>query len=144
MRVVVARLAAIPLILVLVFLLVRGELLSRSPVVIAGQMAGLALIGWSRVTFRRQQFRFVPEPGSGSLVRTGPYRLIRHPIYAGALLVVWSSLLGYPSWLHVGIGLIACVPMPFRISVEEEFLQGHYPEYAEYARTTKRVIPFIY
>jgi protein-S-isoprenylcysteine O-methyltransferase len=144
MKTILARLAALPLIAVLAYLFARGELFSSSPLVITGQLGGVLLILWSRAIFRNQQFRFVPEPGSGALVRSGPYRLIRHPIYAGAMLLVWSSLFAHPSLLNVAIGLIASTLLPIRIAVEEEFLRGHYPDYAEYTRITNRLIPFIY
>jgi protein-S-isoprenylcysteine O-methyltransferase len=129
--------------LVLASLLVRGELFSRSPWVILGQVAALALMVWARTTFHAGQFRVVPAPAGGPLLTRGPYRFIRHPMYAGAMLLVWSSVLGHRSMINAGLALLATAAMLIRVADEERALRAHFPDYPEYARRTKRLIPYI-
>jgi protein-S-isoprenylcysteine O-methyltransferase Ste14 len=64
-------------------------------------------------------------------------------MYAFALLLIWSGILGHLSTVNVVIGLIVTVVASIRMVTEEQFLQERYPDYAEYARKTKRIIPFI-
>ena len=55
----------------------------------------MALLVWARVSFSQGQFRVVPAPAGGPMLIRGPYRFLRHPMYAGALLLLWSSVLGH-------------------------------------------------
>jgi protein-S-isoprenylcysteine O-methyltransferase Ste14 len=140
----ITKYAVIAIIVALLVLIFQGELLSPSPWVITGQVIGLAVVLSGRAAFRGHQFRASAEPGSGPLVRTGPYRYVRHPIYSGVLLFLWASILGHLSILNAALGLIALAVVMARVSVEERFLRSHYPEYEEYARKSKRLIPFVY
>lgn len=127
-----------------VFLLVTGNLLSASPFVIAIQVLALALGIWSRRTFQAGQFSTGAETKSGKLLRTGPYRFIRHPIYAIVLVLIWSSVLGHPSFTTVIVSVLMTIVTLIRLVSEEQFLRQRYPEYAEYARRTQRIIPFVF
>lgn len=140
----IERFAVLVVAIALLVLILEGDLLSPSPLVIAGQIAGLLLLVSSRAAFRHQQFNVAAEPGDGPLIRRGPYRVLRHPIYAGALLFLWSTILGHWSLLNASIGVIVLVVVVARIVAEESLLRERYPDYAEYARRTKRIIPFLY
>jgi protein-S-isoprenylcysteine O-methyltransferase Ste14 len=79
-----------------------------------------------------------------SLVVTGLYHKIRHPISLGNILFCISCplfLASGPSWIPALLGVFGFM---FRISVEESFLQQHMPDYAEYKARTWALIPFIY
>ena len=125
------------------FMAISGNLLSRSPFVIAGQLLAVALSFWARRSFQRGQFSIQAKPAQGPLLSSGPYRWIRHPMYASALLLFWSSILGHLSLLTAIIGLIAISIIAIRMGIEERFLRERYPDYRAYARKTKRLIPFI-
>ncbi|OIN92235.1 MAG: hypothetical protein AUJ21_06930 [Anaerolineae bacterium CG1_02_58_13] len=64
-------------------------------------------------------------------------------MYASALLLVWSGILGHWSILNAVIGLINTGAIAVRIIVEERLLQSIYPDYSEYSRKTRRIVPFI-
>src|SRR5262245_46386137 len=81
----------------IVLLLRSRALFSPSPVVIAGQLLALALMLWARISFGTRSFHLTATPTAGGLVTTGPYRFIRHPIYASIGLFTWASVLGHPS-----------------------------------------------
>lgn len=111
---------------------------------IAAQAAAIILVLSSRIAFKKQQFRLDAVPGSGPLVQRGPYRWLRHPMYASALLLVWGSILGHLSIFNAGLGLVLLLAILWRISLEEDLLRRQYPDYEEYARHSKRLIPFLY
>ena len=78
------------------------------------------------------------------VVDTGPYRLVRHPSYTGALLTLFGILLASTNWLSLACFLLAIPGMAYRISVEEKALAiGLGQPYRDYMQRTKRLIPFV-
>jgi protein-S-isoprenylcysteine O-methyltransferase Ste14 len=140
----IARLSLPMLILMILILAVAGDLFSVNPFVIAGQLAGLAVTISARISFGRQKFNLTADPANGPLLRRGPYRIIRHPMYTGALLFILSTVLGHLLPLSAVIGVLVVFLLLFRIQVEENILSAHYPDYVEYTQGTKRVIPFVF
>jgi protein-S-isoprenylcysteine O-methyltransferase Ste14 len=138
--------SAFPLLLVvaaIVALAATGNLLTWSPVVIAVQLAAVALNVWARRSFQAGTFRISAAPGGTAIIRGGPYRFIRHPMYSAALLFIWAAVLGQPSTLTLTIGVAVTVVSAARIIAEERLLREAYPDYREYARTTKALVPFL-
>ena len=85
----------------------------------------------------------LPRPGA-SLVRTGVFRLVRHPVYAAVILgfAGWAVLAG--NWLH-GLGAVAIfLFFDAKARWEEARLVEIFPEYDAYRRTTRRFFPGIY
>lgn len=144
MKKVVTEFGLFVVICALVALIVRREFFSGSATVIFGQAAAVILMLSSRAAFRNQQFRIVADPGNGPLISRGPYRFLRHPMYAGALLLLWASILGHLSAVSAAIGVAVTGFIIVRIAMEERILRIKYPEYEEYAARTKRLIPFVF
>ena len=67
-------------------LLVMRNLFSSSPLLISLQVIALLLFLWARVAFGRRSYHVVADPTDGGLMTGGPYRYIRHPIYAAMCL----------------------------------------------------------
>jgi len=139
----ISKFALLILVLGILVLLVTGNLFSPSPMVIAAQILAIALSVWARRGFQKGQFSIHADPGGGQMMSKGPYRFIRHPMYAAALLLIWSSVLGHWSMMTLVVGLVVTLFVCTRIMMEEGLLRERFPEYAEYARATKRIIPFV-
>ena len=78
------------------------------------------------------------------LVTTGIYHYIRHPIYAGVLLMLLATLLAFQSAPQLVIFLVIAITFLVRIKKEEELMTKTFPkEYPEYRKRTKALIPFI-
>ena len=125
-------------------LIYTRSLLSPSPVVIAVQLAAVALMVWARVTFGRRSFHAVASPTEGGLVTTGPYRHIRHPIYTAVCLFMVAAVAGNWSWYAAVLGGVVLAGAGVRIFCEEQLLVVRYPAYREYAAKTRRMIPFLF
>lgn len=131
-------------ILIILYLFISGNVFTSSPFVIAGQLLAVALNVWARLAFKKGQFSINAEPKEGTLLNAGPYKIIRHPMYAAALLFIWASIFGHLSIVNVIIGLAGTSVAIIRISEEEKLLKSQYPDYQQYAQKTKRIIPFIF
>ena len=128
----------------LVALLLGHQALSASPLAIALQVSAIALMLWARLAFGLRSFHATASPTAGGLVTTGPYRWIRHPIYTAICLFGWACCVGHPSWFSVEMAGLISVGGLLRMRMEESLLIVRYPEYAEYARRTSRMIPFVF
>jgi protein-S-isoprenylcysteine O-methyltransferase Ste14 len=125
-------------------LLFTHNLLSTSALVLVPQTAAVALMLWARITFGRRSFHLAANPTAGALVTTGPYRLIRHPIYAAVCLFVLPGAAAHASWAALGLGGVVVAGALIRIFSEEALLLGRYPEYRAYARRTWRLLPPVF
>ena len=79
------------------------------------------------------------------LVTTGPYRLVRHPIYLGLALLAMGEALAFRSWPALVIVLSGIVPtFAWRACAEEKLLSRTFGErFAVYQRRTKMIIPYL-
>ena len=131
------------LVLAMVGLIVRRAILATTPVTITAQVLALVLMLWARQTFGWRSFHAAANPTQGALVTRGPYRFLRHPIYAAVLLFLSAAIVSHLSLVNVLLALIAACAVAVRIVAEERLLIGRYPEYPAYAARTKRVIPYV-
>lgn len=139
----ISKLSLLFVLATILYLLLSGNLFSLSPFVIAAQLLAAALSVWARRSFHTGQFSIQAEPKEGQLLLRGPYRFIRHPMYAAALLLIWSGILGHISPINLIIGAIITGVVAVRIVVEEQHLRTCFPDYAEYSQITKRIIPLV-
>jgi protein-S-isoprenylcysteine O-methyltransferase Ste14 len=121
-----------------------GVLLTAQPIAIALQLLAVALMVSARVTFGRRSFHAAANPTAGGLVTTGPYRIIRHPIYTAACLFGWGSIVVHWSLASVALGMLLLLGALVRMICEEQMVKQKYPEYVEYAKVTRRMVPYLF
>lgn len=85
-----------------------------------------------------------PREGKHSLVTSGAYGIVRHPIYSGILTAAfgWSILWGSLPGLVLTVVLLIWLDLKSRR--EEQWLVEQYPEYTAYRARVKKLVPFIY
>ena len=115
------------------------------------RIAGAALIAAGLLVSLRAAMKLgraltpFPKPvENGRLCREGPYRWVRHPIYAGVLLIAagWAAW-----WQSVPAALLlpfVFAFFAFKARAEERWLLAAWPEYRDYAKATKALIPCVY
>jgi protein-S-isoprenylcysteine O-methyltransferase Ste14 len=124
-------------------LLFHRSLFASGPISIGAQVAAALLMLWARVTFGWRSFHAAANPSEGGLVTRGPYHWVRHPIYLAILVFVWAGVASRGAVLDALMAIVATAAIAVRIGTEEALVVGRYPEYADYARRTKRLIPFV-
>ena len=140
----VSIVAFIILALAVFYLLVVHSLFGHGPVAIALQVVAVLLMLWARITFGRRSFNPGANPTAGGLVTSGPYRYLRHPIYVSILLFTLTGIFSNLALASAIAGIIIIVAVFARMLCEETLLHVRYPEYAEYSRSARRLIPFLY
>ena len=105
---------------------------------------GLLVTLWSRWTLGGNWSSEVAFKQGHELVKTGPYRFVRHPIYTGLLLMCLGTA-GVVGQLHCWLGfLILGVGLWIKLKQEESLLLRHFPdEYPAYCRQVKALVPFL-
>jgi len=87
----------------------------------------------------------VPYPkDDATLVETGPYQLVRHPIYSGLILAALGWSLIVQGWLTVGYALILFIFFDIKSRREERWLCQKYAGYEAYQQRVHKLIPFVY
>ncbi len=105
--------------------------------------AGLGFAIWARVHIGTNWGGPMTQKDEPELVTSGPYRLVRHPIYSGVLAAgVGTAVALSWTWL-IAVGL-AAVYFIYSATVEERYLTEQFPDtYPAYKRRTKMLLPFI-
>ena len=115
---------------------------SKAPLMVV-QAGAVVLMIWSRVTFGRRSFHATASSTEGGLVRSGPFRYLRHPIYASILYFSWAGQIESQTIASIGAGAVLTLALVVRMLLEERSLMAAYPEYEAYSKEVKRVLPFI-
>ena len=111
-------------------------------------VAGFVLVGVGHLVavvvlaFLGRSFSILPE--ARKLVTHGPYRIVRHPLYAAELFAVAGIAMQHWSW-WVALMVVAQLGVLLgRMHFEEQVLGAEFPEYAAYRARTKRLIPRVW
>jgi len=104
---------------------------------------GLLFTVWARVYLGRNWSGVVTIKQDHELIDTGPYSLVRHPIYTGLLVAFIGSALARGEWRGVLAVLIAWAALWRKLRVEERWLTEHFGErYVDYCRRVPALLPF--
>jgi protein-S-isoprenylcysteine O-methyltransferase Ste14 len=116
----------------------------RSTVGLALFGAGLLFAVWARIHIGRNWGTPMTQKQDPELVTSGPYRLVRHPIYSGILLagVGTSVALGWRILVIFGLSAIYFI---YAATQEEKFMSKQFPDaYPAYKRSSKMLVPFVF
>jgi protein-S-isoprenylcysteine O-methyltransferase Ste14 len=106
--------------------------------------AGLAFAIWARVHLGRNWGTPMTQKDEPELVTTGPYHLVRHPIYSGIILAGIGTAVAL-GWMWLVPIALAAVYFVYAATVEERQLRRQFPvDYPAYRRSTKMLVPFVF
>ena len=105
---------------------------------------GLGFAIWARVHIGRNWGTPMSQKDDPELVTSGPYHLVRHPIYSGILLASVGTAVAL-SWFWLIALVLAGVYFVYSATVEERNMAKQFPEtYPAYRRLTKMLVPFVF
>jgi protein-S-isoprenylcysteine O-methyltransferase Ste14 len=105
---------------------------------------GLGFAVWARIHLGRNWGIPMTQKAEPELVTSGPYRLVRHPIYSGILVAGIGTALAL-SWLWLTAVALAGIYFVYSATVEEGYLGEQFPDsYPPYKRSTKMLVPFVF
>lgn len=113
---------------------------------LALDLAGIGFAIWARLALGANWSGIVATTKEGhELVQTGPYAIVRHPIYAGILLAMIGTALTLGTLAgYIGL-LCGFVAIMIRVNVEESLMSRQFNEaYEAYRRRTKKLVPFLW
>ena len=101
-------------------------------------IAGESLLLWVIIYNRFGNWSIFPKPKTNAkFVSRGPYRIVRHPMYLGLLMVLLSFVLWQPSLLKVAAFLSLCSVIVVKIGREEQYLSNAFAEWGNYTTNTR-------
>lgn len=107
-------------------------------------LAGVAL-GYRGIRDLDRSLSPLPRPrDTAVLIQDGVYRRLRHPIYAGLILLALGWGLLTASWLSIGLAVALALLLDLKARREEVWLRERYPGYVGYAAHTRKFVPGIY
>ena len=107
--------------------------------------AGLLFTGWARIHLGRLWSDWVTTKAGHHVVETGPYRLVRHPIYSGLILAACASGIEKGTSFAMLGAITMTLAFYTKARREERFLRAELGEnsYDVYARKTAMLVPFV-
>ncbi|MGA9062176.1 MAG: isoprenylcysteine carboxylmethyltransferase family protein [Terracidiphilus sp.] len=109
-------------------------------------LGAMAMIAWTMLVnpFAETTVRLQSDR-SQRVIDTGPYLVVRHPMYAGSILMYPATALMFGSGCAMIVAAIIFVLIVWRTGKEDRFLRGHLAGYAEYAACTRfRLLPGLW
>lgn len=125
----------------------HGGRWSSKPVFMTGW--GLFALGaflgtWGMTALGRNRTAYPMPVEGGVLIEAGPYKMVRHPLYASVVLISfgWGLFLASPASLAVSA--VLTLFFHAKAAREERWLRARYAGYEDYARRVKRLIPWVW
>jgi protein-S-isoprenylcysteine O-methyltransferase Ste14 len=122
-----------------------------SPVPAYGSLLGDALVALglfiNLLVFKENTYggATIETVADQKVISTGPYALVRHPMYVGVLIMIIGIPLALDAWWSLAIIALAAPGLIWRILDEEKFLTKDLPGYAEYTQKVRyRLVPYVW
>jgi protein-S-isoprenylcysteine O-methyltransferase Ste14 len=107
-------------------------------------LAGLAFTVWARITLGRNWSSEVTFKEGHELIESGPYALVRHPIYTGLLLMALGTAVNSGRAISLAALIAVYGAIWWKARQEEGIMSRHFPDsYPEYRRRVRAIIPFV-
>lgn len=127
------------------YFIITGSIYPQNIFIFVLELMSLLIGVWAVFAMKLHTITVLPsvKPG-GQLCTSGPYRVLRHPMYTAVLLLLSGLLLNNYSHTGLVVFFIVLVDLIVKMHVEEKILIAHYADYKDYMTQTKRIVPFVY
>ena len=122
-----------------------GPLFPSNGILLVLELLGIGLGIWAILAMRIGNFNITPDPLKHSqLVTSGPYRMIRHPMYLAILLTTLPLIIFSFDLFRLVIWLVLLIDLIFKLMYEESLLSVKLVGYDRYMERSFRLFPYIY
>ena len=124
---------------------ITGSLIPSNNALLVIELSGLGLGIWAILSMRIGNFNIAPDPFKWTqLVTSGPYRLIRHPMYLALLLTTLPLVINDFDLFRISVWLVLLLDLLLKLNYEEKLLARKLVGYDQYMGKSARLIPFLY
>ncbi len=129
----------------LLVIILTGTFFARNTLLLIIEILGIILAVWALVSMKFSNLNIYPDIKKNSkLVKAGPYKLIRHPMYTSIIVAVLPLIIDQFSILRLIAYLVICIDLIIKLNYEETMLKLHFKDYNTYCKNTYRIIPYVY
>jgi protein-S-isoprenylcysteine O-methyltransferase Ste14 len=129
----------------LIWLLAFNNWFSDNYLLLGIQVAGIIVGFWAVFEMSKSRLNITPTPLKGAvLIQSGPYKMVRHPMYLSLILVFVPMLIfNFNLWGGV-VFLVFFLNLILKMLHEEKLLFSFFDDYQAYSEKSWRLIPFVY
>ena len=106
--------------------------------------SGLVLMTAGGLHLGRNLTPFPRPTATSTLVETGPFHLVRHPMYSGGFLIAFGWAIWVRGPLTIGYAVLVFVFLDIKSRREEQWLRETFAGYSKYQTRVRKLIPFVY
>lgn len=129
----------------LIFFLLTGPLIASNGILVFIQILAILILIAAAWQMRKTKYYRVPDVGKQKeLVKDGIYKYVRNPMYLSQLFYCGALLLSSFSIYRLTVYLIYLINFIYKIRYEENLLNNYFKDFAQYKKTSWRLIPYIY
>ena len=122
-----------------------GTVFPQNSLILIIQAISVVLGFWAIIAMKLHTLSVLPSvKQGGQLCTSGPYRILRHPMYTAVLLLLFALLLNDYTVIRLVVFIIVFIDLILKMNVEEKILIAHYADYKDYIKRTKRILPFVF
>jgi len=129
----------------LIYLMIFSKWISPNYYLATIQVIGFIVAAWAIWEMNKSKINIAPTPRSGSrLIQSGPYKLVRHPMYLSLILTLTPAMISYYKPLHLAIFIVFLINLVFKMFFEEGLLKEYFSDYKDYMKKSWRLFPFVF
>lgn len=131
--------------ILLIYLFIINGIFLKVPGLMVIQILGVVLGFWAIFEMRKSKLNIAPNVRKDAiLISSGPYSIVRNPMYLALLFFFLPTLWGNHSFLNTTILIIFIANLIVKLLYEEKLLTAEFELYSEYKEKTWRLIPFVF
>ena len=128
----------------IMYLAITGDIIPSSAFLLILEILFVIFGLWAMAEMK---FRFNIFPSllnNSSLISSGPYKLVRHPMYTSTIFITFIWIINDFTYIRLSAWIMLVIVLNLKTFYEEKILDEEFPEYKIYKSKTKKLIPFLY
>lgn len=131
--------------LFIILILITGPIFCKETIYFLIEIAGILLAFWAVIIMKIGNFRITPlAKKNGVLITSGPYAIIRHPMYLATLIVMMALVSEKFTYLRLSFLLALIITLLIKLHFEEKQLIKQFKNYSAYQKKSSRLLPYIF